>query len=288
MARGVPIVKITVDGAEVDAKKCTKCGEVKALTDYSLDKRSSDGATSSCKECRRHHKKAAYARDRTRSLAYAKEYYAKNRQKVLHYHKDYTLRNKEKVACYHRGYFTDNRREILKQQRKYYKENPGIFRISRLRRRSKVFLLPSFGEILKEVEPICALTESLDNVHIDHFIPIATGHGGDYPANLSGLRGDLNISKNASNPFEWFEANRQRFELDQSRFDSLVAKLAEQNGLTSEEFREYTDWCFANPRNPPQIKRDNERYGYRVTSVELWREATGRSSETGNRLNDAV
>jgi hypothetical protein len=121
----------------------------------------------------------------------------------------------------------------------------------------------------------CALTCS-GECDDDHFIPLATGHGGSYFGNMYPLDASLNSSKHAKNPFKWFEANRQRFELDQSRFDSLVAKLAEQNGLTSEEFREYTDWCFANPRNLSQIKRDNARYGYRVTSVELWREATGR------------
>lgn len=121
----------------------------------------------------------------------------------------------------------------------------------------------------------CALTYSIE-CDDDHFIPLATGHGGSYFGNMYPLDASLNSSKHAKNPFDWFEANRQRFELDQSRFDSLVAKLAEQNGLTPEEFRTYTDWCFANPRNLTQIKRDNARYGYRVTSVELWREATGR------------
>lgn len=133
----------------------------------------------------------------------------------------------------------------------------------------------------------CVLTEK-ELVHYDHFIPIRTGHVGTVLVNMYPLHTLLNLSKSDANPFEWFEANKQRFNLDQSRFDPLVAKLAEQNGLTSDEFREYTDWCFANPRNESQIKRDNARYGYRVTSVELWREATGRSSETGNRLNDAV
>jgi hypothetical protein len=149
------------------------------------------------------------------------------------------------------------------------------------RRRSLCLHLPTLWstEIKRRAfasfEGRCPLSDSVDT-HDDHFIPLKTGHGGTVIGNMVPLLSSINMSKSDANPFAWFEANRQRFELDQSRFDSLVAKLAEQNGLTSEEFREYTDWCFANPRNPPQIKRDNERYGYRVTSVELWREATGR------------
>ncbi|WP_052646764.1 hypothetical protein [Paenibacillus terrae] len=55
MARGrrVEIVKIVVDGAEVDAKACTKCGEVKALHDYHLSKKAKDGHQSRCRACAR-------------------------------------------------------------------------------------------------------------------------------------------------------------------------------------------------------------------------------------------
>lgn len=154
-------------------------------------------------------------------------------------------------------------------------------RSSEARRRAYSKELPScwgqteYGITSKLFGDCCALTGK-ESVHYDHFIPIGTGHMGTVLGNMYPLYVTLNRSKSDANPFDWFEENRQRFELDQSRFDLLVAKLAEQNGLTPEEFREYTDWCFANPRSLPQIKRDNERYGYRVTSVELWREATGR------------
>lgn len=172
-------------------------------------------------------------------------------------------------------------------KRCYYegRDREVLFRNSRIgvhRRRSISAELPTNWNVNIRKEAFapfkgrCPLTDSSIDVHDDHFIPIKTGHGGTSLGNMNPLLSSLNMSKSDANPFEWFEANRQRFELDQSRFDSLVAKLAEQNGLTPEEFREYTDWCFANPRSLTQIKRDNARYGYRVTSVELWREATGR------------
>lgn len=92
----------------------------------------------------------------------------------------------------------------------------------------------------------CVFTGSLKYA-LDHVIPVVSGHGGTYYGNLIPLRKDLNSSKNDKNIFEWFEANRQRFELDQSRFDSLIAKLAEQNDMTTEEYREYVYWCHDNP-----------------------------------------
>jgi len=84
----------------------------------------------------------------------------------------------------------------------------------------------------------------------------------------------LNGNKNAANPFEWFEANRQRFDLDPTRFDALVWRLASQNGLTPGEFRSFTYWCFDNPRTVEQIAEDNARYGYKKSSLEIWREQT--------------
>ncbi len=106
----------------------------------------------------------------------------------------------------------------------------------------------------------------------DHFIPLSTGHCGTYLGNMSPLSRTLNSSKSDANPFEWFEANRQRFDLEQSAFDAPVVKLAQQNGLTSEELRDFTYWCFANQRSIDEVRADNERYGYKRPSLEIWRE----------------
>lgn len=125
-----------------------------------------------------------------------------------------------------------------------------------------------------KTQEICVLSDSKKTAH-DHFIPLGIGHGGTFSGNMISLDRTLNSSKLDNNPFMWFEANRQRFKLDQSRFDSVVADLAEQNGLTSEEYRRYVDWCFENKRSLDDIQADNKRFGYVVTSVELWREAVG-------------
>ncbi|MNW53451.1 hypothetical protein D3C74_310120 [compost metagenome] len=119
------------------------------------------------------------------------------------------------------------------------------------------------------------MSDMLVKTHVDHFIPISIGHAGSYVGNLAYLAPEINSSKSDANPFEWFEANGQRFELSQSAFDSLVAKLAEQNGLTPEEFRNFTYWCFANKRTVEQVRADNDRYGYKKPSLEIWREETG-------------
>jgi len=147
-------------------------------------------------------------------------------------------------------------------------------------RRASQMLLPSKwnkGErnsLLESWEGVCVFSKKPKPCD-DHFIPLSIGHGGTYVGNMSPLSRMLNSSKSDANPFEWFEANRQRFDLEQSAFDALVVKLAQQNGLTSEEFRSFTYWCFANQRSIDEVHADNERYGYKRPSLEIWREAIG-------------
>lgn len=47
----VQLVRIEIDGILVDAKACTKCGEVKPLSDYHKQKACLGGRTSQCKYC---------------------------------------------------------------------------------------------------------------------------------------------------------------------------------------------------------------------------------------------
>jgi hypothetical protein len=99
----------------------------------------------------------------------------------------------------------------------------------------------------------CAITGDYE-IHLDHAIPLATGHGGTFNGNMIPLRADLNFSKNDSNIFEWFEANRQRFELSQERFDNLITWLASANAMTVGEYRDYVYWCHANPRTIDEME----------------------------------
>jgi 5-methylcytosine-specific restriction endonuclease McrA len=138
-------------------------------------------------------------------------------------------------------------------QKKYYANNKEKFKINTLNRLArKKLLINDFT--FEECEDIintfggCALTGSSDNLHLDHVIPLASGHGGTTYGNMIPLRGDLNISKNDRNIFEWFEGNRQRFELSQEKFDRLVEWLASANAMTVEEYRTYVYWCHDNPR----------------------------------------
>jgi hypothetical protein len=102
----------------------------------------------------------------------------------------------------------------------------------------------------------CALTGKQKNLHLDHVIPLSIGHGGTTAENIVALIDFLNLSKHDGNLFEWFKENKQRFDLSQDKFDTLIDYLAELNEMTHAEYRDYVYWCHENPRTVDQIKKE--------------------------------
>lgn len=72
----------------------------------------------------------------------------------------------------------------------------------------------------------------------------------------------LNRSKRDKNPFEWAETltDDQR-----ARFDKVVEYLADLNGLTVTDYREFVFWCFENKRSIEEINDSNR------DSLQLWK-----------------
>jgi hypothetical protein len=147
----------------------------------------------------------------------------------------------------------DYRQSVRDKHKIYIKENKEKMQMLRHRRLARLKQLPN--DITDEQLNIicekfngCALTGETTNVHMDHVIPLSIGHGGSIYGNMIPLRADLNISKNNRNIFEWFEENKERFNLSQEKFDELIEYLAEINKMTVEEYRDYVYWCHDNPR----------------------------------------
>ncbi|SDZ06283.1 hypothetical protein [Thermoactinomyces sp. DSM 45892] len=110
----------------------------------------------------------------------------------------------------------------------------------------------------------CILTDKKDDIHGDHFIALATGHGGTYEANMIPLSSSLNTSKTDKNPFEWA---RTRDDIDPYKWEEVVSMLAEKNGLTPIEFKDFVYWCYGHRRSISEVKQDP------TPSIELWRRA---------------
>ncbi len=151
----------------------------------------------------------------------------------------------------HRGNISSH---CLKCKYEWFRENPHANAINNAKYRTLKARLPyewgnvEQSEVLSRFDGGCALTGNSD-IEWDHAIPVSTGHGGTTRKNMYPLRQDLNSSKGSLNIFEWFETAKERFNLEQSRFDALIEYLSKLNGMTTKEYRDYVYWCHENPRD---------------------------------------
>ncbi|WP_077324635.1 hypothetical protein [Virgibacillus siamensis] len=90
----------------------------------------------------------------------------------------------------------------------------------------------------------CVLTGSKDNLSTDHFTPLKWGTGmGDTYENIIYMDRWLNTSKGNRNPFSWIK--NQPKEIQDRFYYILVPMLADRNGMTPREFKEYVNECYA-------------------------------------------
>ncbi len=228
------------------------------------------------KERERRKKREEYASDasvRERITKYNKKYfkerskYSEFRDRRKETNRKWRKDNKERITEKDRRYYIKNRETILersaKNYRNYYPENLNIFRLNGARRRARLHQLPDDlthkqkARIIDHFRGACALSGDTGDSHLDHVIPISIGHGGTIYENMIPLRSDLNISKGARNLFDWFADNRERFGLEQRKFDELIEYLANINDMTTQEYEEYVRWCHDNPREFDEVENED-------------------------------
>jgi hypothetical protein len=280
-----------VENGEIISKECTSCGDMKKLEEYTNKAKGLGGKESVCKACRNESKRVKESRDK-RIKIYADgelvarectvcrevremEYYIKNSGKCRECRTNWA-RNKRLVSyeigasCPWSSKKERAARESLRK-RKWQRDNIDRVRETNrvsdhVRRARQALLTDDFT--IDDAEEIsahfkgCAITGRENDVHLDHFIPLSTGHGGSYKGNMLPMFANLNVSKKGSNPFEWV---KNRDDIDLERWERAIEFLAEQNGLTSEEFESFVHWCFENKRDIGEIEADNR------SSLEIWK-----------------
>jgi hypothetical protein len=267
-------ISYEVDG--VLGKVCTKCSEWQPYENFNNRSSSTDGKNSHCKECCRIGKGAKKRILRTsltevagicgKECGICREWVPLDgflnktgglggkrsdcaeceRKRNLQYLQEH----KEERRLYGIKYSKENREKLTEKLRKWQRNNPDKTAAYSHRRRARKLSLPDefADDDMREIYAKfngCALTGSAD-VHWDHAIPLATGHGGTTTRNMIPLRSDLNMSKNDGNLFEWFERNKERFNLRQDKFDNLIDYLANLNGMSVDDYRSFVCKCFEN------------------------------------------
>ncbi|MED1801996.1 hypothetical protein [Brevibacillus porteri] len=106
--------------------------------------------------------------------------------------------------------------------------------------------------ILNHFKNECALTGKYHQVSLDHFIPLnwgSTAHkyaiGGNTYANIIPLDRSINSSKNAHNPFIWFERYGEKHGISIERWHSAIQYIAEKHGMSVFEYKNRVYACYS-------------------------------------------
>jgi len=104
-------------------KVCSKCGEKKPVSKFSVDKRNTDGRIKVCKVCRSRESLEYYYQNREQILIRDKEYQKTNKKDRSNYFKDYRREHKEQLKKNAGKWYKKNKKAIKKRSLKYYEEN---------------------------------------------------------------------------------------------------------------------------------------------------------------------
>lgn len=100
-------------------KKCSKCGEVKDVSEFYKDGYRPDGLCCRCKTCN----KLYYDSNREHLLLGCKKYNINNKKSISDYGKKYYEENKDRISSRHRQYYVDNVTTIQSSNKKYREDN---------------------------------------------------------------------------------------------------------------------------------------------------------------------
>lgn len=149
-------------------KRCTKCGEEKALFEFSKNTKSRDGLQHHCKAC-----KLAYQKANPRRAESIKKYYEKNREACIARSVESVAKKREYYNQKKREWFSINRDRLLEKRREYYRQNSGAD-IERVRRRAKRINGSNFGNEAHraEIDGLYRFCQIFKGFEVDHTIPL--------------------------------------------------------------------------------------------------------------------
>lgn len=172
-------------------KKCGKCGEVKARSEFRKNKGTKDGLKGQCKACSREYD-AKYRVENAESL---KAKSLKYRGMYVEAKRDWRKANTDKMRTY---------------SAKWHAANPDKARSKRFRRRAR--LANATGDHTAEQLKArfdyhgnkCVYCDSTENLHADHQIPLSRG-GTNFASNMVPACATCNKSKGSKTPEEFLE-----------------------------------------------------------------------------------
>lgn len=223
---------------KIECKECTHCHVMKVLLDFQQRLDRFAKKDNFCKKCRTSLKRKERVDNHAAVIERERRYFERNKQAKTERNRAYRIANKEKERERQRNWRENNRVKLALKSSKRRAVQSGL---------TNDLSFYQLSQIKSRFKHKCALTCKGDDVHMDHVIPVATGYGNTTLGNIIPLFGRLNESKCDSNIFVWFNANRERYSLEQDRFNALIEYLADINEMTIFEYTAYVYDCHNNP-----------------------------------------
>jgi len=214
-------------------KKCTMCGELKSLVEFSVNKRNkTDGRQPKCKLCNKRY----YQKNKKRVIKRVRSHYKENNGQILERRVElrkrpkakkkkaeldnkYYFENKEKIQGYYKDWAKGNRDKLRKNSRRWYHNNLEharmLSRISTQKRRKwsrqngNNTLTAIECENLIKQHSYCEYC-NIKNVPfvIEHIVPLSKG-GQNCLSNVTIACYPCNLSKGNKLLSEWESLSRR-------------------------------------------------------------------------------
>ena len=111
--------KVKDENGNVTHKVCSKCGELKGIDEFNVDKRASDGHQSQCKECEKKYKEE----HKKQIKEYKKKYNKEHEEQIKEYKKKYYEEHKEQIKEYDKKRWEEHKEQMNERNKKYKKEH---------------------------------------------------------------------------------------------------------------------------------------------------------------------
>lgn len=270
-----------IDGKMIQTKKCASCRQTLPTNEFYKSERNISGLDSYCNSCK-------YEQEKKRREGFDEKKKAFYRLKDKQTKAASRRRNPEKSREIQRRSYQLHRAKRIETMRNNYHENPNYYsesnklyrkanhhqiKAKNANRRALEKALP-YTLIDKDLISLhsksgakeCALTGLIENIDICHSIPLKWGHGGSYIGNVFLGFNKLNLEMRTRNPFEWFDDKVRNNILFVDKVNTLIFRLASDNNLSTDEFKEFVYWCEKHKRTLEEARLDPR------PSIIIWRE----------------
>jgi len=205
----------TISGIPHDFKKCSKCGEIKPLSEFARCAKSRDGLKSECKTCQAERRRRYYAEHAEEERERARRYHAEHPEERRERAHQYRAEHAEEWREYQRQYRAEHPEEVREYDRQYKAEHAEEERERKHARRAREISAPGTHTAADLRLQARAQTDKRGRLicwwcgqpiegpyQKDHRIPLGRG-GSNWPENIVIVHVECNLSKGTKLPGEF-------------------------------------------------------------------------------------